>query len=78
LRGGRRLTYADSRMQNLLITLLHFAVVTAKLCGPQNGLILRESLDEPDPSGLHEVVYTDYGNRPYFFMTPSIRSTGSA
>jgi putative transposase len=34
LRGARRLTYADARMQNLLITLLHFAVVTAKLCGP--------------------------------------------
>jgi putative transposase len=34
LRGARRLTYADSRMKNLLITLLHFAVVTAKLCGP--------------------------------------------
>jgi hypothetical protein len=29
-----RLTYADPRMKNLLITLLHFAVVTAKLCGP--------------------------------------------
>jgi hypothetical protein len=34
LRGARPLTYADSRMKNLLITLLHFAVVTAKLCGP--------------------------------------------
>jgi hypothetical protein len=34
LRGARRLTYADSRMKNLLTTLLHFAVVTAKLCGP--------------------------------------------
>ena len=34
MRGARRLTYADSRMKNLLITLLHFAVVTAKLCGP--------------------------------------------
>ena len=32
--GARRLTYADLRMKNLLITLLHFAVVTAKLCGP--------------------------------------------
>ena len=31
--GVRRLTYADSRMKNLLITVLHFAVVTAKLCG---------------------------------------------
>jgi hypothetical protein len=34
LRGARRRTYADSRIKNLLITLLHFAVVTAKLCGP--------------------------------------------
>jgi putative transposase len=34
LRGARRLTYADSRMKNLLITLLRFAVVTAKLCSP--------------------------------------------
>ena len=31
--GARRLTYADIRMKNLLITLLHFAVVIAKLCG---------------------------------------------
>ena len=34
MRGARRLTYPDSRMKNLLITLLDFAVVTAKLCGP--------------------------------------------
>ena len=34
MRGARRLTYADSRMKNLLITVLHVAVVTAKLCGP--------------------------------------------
>ena len=34
LRGARRLTYADSRMKDLLLTLLHLAVVTAKLCGP--------------------------------------------
>ena len=34
LRGARPLTDADSRMKNLLTTLLHFAVVTAKLCGP--------------------------------------------
>jgi putative transposase len=33
LPGARRLTYADVRMKNLLITLLHFAVVIAKLCG---------------------------------------------
>ena len=32
--GARRLTYADLRMKNLLIALLHVAVVTAKLCGP--------------------------------------------
>ena len=29
-----RLAYADSHMKNLLITLVHFVVVTAKLCGP--------------------------------------------
>ena len=34
LRGARRLTYADSRMKNLLLSLLHLAVMTAKLCGP--------------------------------------------
>ena len=34
MRGARRLTYADSRMKNLLITLLHFAVVTAKRVAP--------------------------------------------
>ena len=34
LRGARRLAYADSRMKNLLLTLLHLAVMTAKLCGP--------------------------------------------
>ena len=34
MRGARRLTYADARMRNLLLTLLHLAVMTAKLCGP--------------------------------------------
>ena len=34
MRGARRLTYADSRMKNLLFALLHLAVLTAKLCGP--------------------------------------------
>src|ERR1700726_1500380 len=34
LRGARRLTYAGSRMKDLLLTLLHLAVMTAKLCGP--------------------------------------------
>jgi hypothetical protein len=34
LRSARRLTYADSRMKNLRLTLLHLAVMTAKLCGP--------------------------------------------
>jgi hypothetical protein len=33
LRGARRLTYADPHMRNLLLALLHLAVVTAKLCG---------------------------------------------
>ena len=34
MRGARCLTYADSRMKDLLLTLLHLAVMTAKLCGP--------------------------------------------
>ena len=32
--GTRRLAYADPRMRNFLLTLLHLAVTTAKLCGP--------------------------------------------
>ena len=34
MRAARRLTYADSRMKGLLLTLLHLAAMTAKLCGP--------------------------------------------
>ena len=34
MRGARRLSYADPQMRNLLLALLHLAVVTAKLCGP--------------------------------------------
>ena len=34
MRGTRRLAYADSRMKDFLLTLLHLAVMTAKLCGP--------------------------------------------
>ena len=34
MRGSRRLTYADSRMKDFLLTLLHVAVTTARLCGP--------------------------------------------
>src|SRR2546426_9732542 len=34
LRGACCLTYAVSRMKELLLTLLHLAVMTAKLCGP--------------------------------------------
>ena len=34
LRGTRRLAYADSRMKDFLLTLLHLAVITAKLSGP--------------------------------------------
>ena len=34
MRGGRRSTYADARMRNVLLTLLHLAVMAAKLCGP--------------------------------------------
>jgi hypothetical protein len=33
LRGSAYLTYAVSRMKELLLTLLHLAVMTAKLCG---------------------------------------------
>jgi len=32
--GTRRLAYADSRMRSFLLTLVHLAVTTAKLCGP--------------------------------------------
>jgi hypothetical protein len=34
LRGTRRLSNADSRMKDFLLTLLHLAVITAKLSGP--------------------------------------------
>ena len=34
MRCARRLTYADARMRNLLLTLLRWAVIAAKLCGP--------------------------------------------
>ena len=34
MRRTRRLAYADSRMKDFLLTLLHLAVMTAKLCGP--------------------------------------------
>ena len=34
MRDGRCLTYAVSRMKNLLLALLHLAVTTAKLCRP--------------------------------------------
>jgi putative transposase len=34
LRTARRLTYADARMRNLLLTLLDLVVMAAKLCGP--------------------------------------------
>ena len=34
MRGGRRSTYADARMRNVLPTLLHLVVMAAKLCGP--------------------------------------------
>ena len=33
MRAARRVTYAVSRMKGLLLTLLHLAVMTAKLCG---------------------------------------------
>ena len=34
MRLARHLAYADSRMKDFLLTLLHLAVTTAKLCGP--------------------------------------------
>ena len=34
MRGARYLTYAVSRMKDVLLALLHLAVMTAKLCGP--------------------------------------------
>ena len=34
MRDARCLTYADSRMKDALLTLLHLAVMAAKLCGP--------------------------------------------
>ena len=34
MRGARRVAYADSRMKDFLLALLHLAVMTAKLCGP--------------------------------------------
>jgi len=33
LHSARRPTYADQHMRDLLLALLHLAVVTAKLCG---------------------------------------------
>ena len=51
MRRGRRLTYADSRMKNLLLTLLHLAVTTAKLWAPRGvraviaeNLVLKQQL----------------------------------
>ena len=34
MRGAPRLSYADPQMRNLLLAVLHMAVMTAKLCGP--------------------------------------------
>src|SRR6188474_3176036 len=34
LHAGRELLYAGARVRKLLLTLLHLAVVTARLCGP--------------------------------------------
>jgi hypothetical protein len=34
LHRARRLAYADLRMKDFLLVLLHLAVMTAKLCGP--------------------------------------------
>ena len=33
MHAARRLPYADEHMRNFLLTLLHLAVVAAKLCG---------------------------------------------
>jgi hypothetical protein len=34
LRGTSRPTYADARVRNLILLLVHLVVATAKLCGP--------------------------------------------
>src|SRR5689334_7516460 len=34
LRASSGLPYSDARMKNLLLTLLHLAIVAARLCGP--------------------------------------------
>ena len=34
MRGAGHLSYADPQMRNLVLAMLHFAVVAAKLCGP--------------------------------------------
>jgi putative transposase len=45
LRGARRLTYADPHMRDLLLALLHLAVVTAKLCRSGGGrAVMAENL----------------------------------
>ena len=33
MRGAGHLSYADPHMRNLVLAMLHFAVVAAKLCG---------------------------------------------
>jgi hypothetical protein len=39
------LPYADARMRDLLLTLLHLAVMAAKLCGPGGvGAVIAENL----------------------------------
>ena len=56
MRGPRRLAYADSRMKDFLLTLLHLAVMTAKLCGPggvraviAENLAAQAATDRPSP-----------------------------
>ena len=51
MRAAGHLAYPDSRMQDFLLTLLHLAVTTAKLCGPggvraviSENLLLRQQL----------------------------------
>ena len=74
MRGARRLTYADSRMKNLLLTLLPFAVMTAKLCGPggvraviAENLVLKQQLI---------VILAESVPRPIVAVTSAIVSTG--
>ena len=81
MRGARRLTYADSRMKDLLLTLLHLAVVTAKLCDPggvraviaenlvlkQQLIVLRRARKRAPNLALSDRLLCGFGS---LFLTP--------